>query len=143
MMRAQTMNTELKKHTTKTKRPPGFANRVDCEPCIMITLAKKLQKFRRPSNPTQPRRVSRNMAWRFLSPAPWSRVRAAPDVPQLSSSFSPAVECLPTIDRLARSDAQSQTRAPGGSDGRVGLTVRRILPEWTSKTAFLVAHCSP
>jgi hypothetical protein len=136
-MRAQTMNTELKKHTTKTKRPPGFANRVDWEPCIVTILGKRLQNSRRPSNPTQPRRVSRNSAWRFLSPAPWSRVRAAPDVLLLSSSFSLAVGCLPTIDRLVRSDTQSQTRAPAGSDRRVGLTVQRILLEWTSDTAFL------
>jgi hypothetical protein len=61
---------------------------------------------------------------------------------QLSSFFFPVVERLSTIGRLARYDNQSQTRALGGSDGKVLLTALRILLEWTSNTAFLVAHCS-
>ena len=95
-----------------------------------------------PSNPIQLRPVSRNIAWSPFAPRVQSRVRAGPDVLQLSSCFSPVVERLSTIGRLAQYDNQSQTRTPDGSDGKALLTALRILLEWTSNNAFLVAHCS-
>ena len=95
-----------------------------------------------PSNPIQLRPVSRNIAWSPFAPRVQSRVRAGPDVLQLSSCFSPVVERLSTIGRLAQYDDQSQTRTPDGSDGKALLTALRILLEWTLNTAFLVTHCS-
>ena len=88
------------------------------------------------SNPIQPRPVSRNIAWSPAAPRIPSRVRAVPDVLQLSSRFSPVVERLSKIGRLARYDNQSQTRAPDGSDGKVLLTALRMLLEWISNIAF-------
>jgi hypothetical protein len=142
-MRNQTMNPALSRHTRMITIRSELANKLISRSSIRIAPCYcSSNHLAQRSNPIQPRPVSRNIAWSPLAPRLQSRARAGPNVLQLSSSFFPVVERRSTIGRLARYDNQSQTRASDGSDGKVVLTAPRILLEWTSNTAFLVAHCS-
>jgi hypothetical protein len=143
-MRNQTMNPVLRRHTRMMTVRSALAIKLISRACIFIApcCCPSIQSGSSLATPIQPRPVSRNIAWSSLAHRVQSRVRAGPDVLQRSSCFFPVVERLSMIGRPARYDNQTQTRAPGGSDGRVLLTALRILLEWTSNNAFLLAHCS-